>query len=113
MTSFILCALFVYGISKVIDGYADFFDIDLDRFYNESGALFKDQDSPVQITKIRPKWQKFLFKPLFYCNVCMSSVWGSVFYLVVYWNEIDFFTWACHLIISAAIISIINSLTHD
>ena len=97
--SIIICALFVYGVSTVINGYAEFFDIDLERLYSTGKDNF-----------IRAKWQRFIMKPTFYCNVCMSSVWGSVYYVCMH-GLTDPFQWIIHCIISAAIIYIINQFT--
>ena len=35
-----------------------------------------------------PKVRTWIFKPLVNCPVCMSSVWGTIFYIYFY-NQID------------------------
>lgn len=98
--TYILLTLFVYGIHKVIWSYADFFDVDLGDVYENKNRLSCHG-------QIRPLWQKFLFKPLFYCNVCMSSVWGTVcYFLILDLRALDL--WVLHCVISAGLITIIN-----
>lgn len=111
--SILICALFVYGVKAVIDGYALFFDLDFDYFYE-----FKDTypDLHKRVVRSRPKWQQFILKPTIYCNVCMSSFWGSVYYWSMYVNEIItieaewYVVWPLHMVCSAAIITLFNQI---
>ena len=103
--SLIICALFVYGVSTVIKGYAEFFDVDLDRVYS-----FMKPRNQCEMMRDRPKWQRFIMKPTFYCNVCMSSVWGSAYYVCMH-GLVDPLQWILHCVITAAIIYIINQFT--
>lgn len=101
--SYVLLALFVYGIHKVIWGFADFLGVDLDALYNHMSVDESDY-------RIRPNWQKFLFKPLFYCNVCMSSFWGTIcYFLILDLRALDI--WILHCVISTGLITIVNKLT--
>lgn len=93
--TYLLLILFVWGISKVINGFFDFFGYDIDFFYNDTGY------------EPRPLWQKFILKPTVYCNICMSSFWGSV----AYWgllNGRDWREWILHCVICAGAIFLMN-----
>jgi hypothetical protein len=106
--SILICALFVYGVKAVIDGYALFFDLDFDYFYE-----FKDTypDLHKRVVRSRPKWQQFILKPTIYCNVCMSSFWGSVYYWATSYDaEYWFIFWPIHMVCSAAIITLFNQI---
>jgi hypothetical protein len=106
MTSFILCALFVYGVHTVIHHTAEFFEIPMGRAYRlHHGWKYYARD----VRGERPTWQKFFLRPLFYCNVCMSSIWGSIFYVANFGFEQPI-SWILHCVISAAIIAIINQI---
>lgn len=112
--SILICSLFVYGVKAVIDGYAWFFDIDLEHVYRFTD--WKEANEHGRILNLRHKWQQFFMKPTFYCNVCMSSVWGSVYYWSMHSFELLerldtwYFLWPLHLICSAAIITLINKI---
>lgn len=108
--SVILCALFVYGAKAVINGYCDFFGVDLDDFYEKTNREYVN-DCIGEVYNIRPQWQKFILKPTIYCNVCMSSFWGSIYYWAII-GTIDhwFFIWPLHLIATAAIITLLNKI---
>lgn len=104
--SILICAAFVYGVKAVINGYADFFDFDLDNFY-----AFKNTKFAPHAWRDRPQWQRFILKPTIYCNVCMSSVWGSVYFWAVHYHSANWIVeWPLHMVCSAAIITIINKI---
>src|SRR5690606_1104095 len=103
MTAIYLIA-FVWGISKVINSTAEFFDFDINYFYHWR----TDRSYPAEYSK-RPKWQQFIIKPTIYCNVCMSSFWGSVCYwLLLQGRSIP--EWILHCVICAGAIFIINRI---
>ena len=108
--SILICAAFVYGVKAVINGYADFFGWNIERAYE-----WIDQETNPETNEWyaepRPMWQKFILKPTIYCNVCMSSVWGSVYFWAVHYDSANWITeWPLHMVCSAAIISIINKI---
>jgi hypothetical protein len=110
MTTFFLCALFVYGVHTVIHHTAEFFGLDLFRFYEGKKATVHPRFRQGEVDyQERPIWQQFFLRPLMICNVCMSSVWGSVFY-VMNFGFTDPAQWVFHCVISAAIIFIINQI---
>ena len=90
--TYILLTAFVWGIGKVINGFFEFFDFDLEWFYTN-----------------RPLWQKFILHPTIYCNICMSSFWGSVCYwLLLQGRSIP--EWILHCVICAGAIFVINRI---
>lgn len=93
--TYLLLIAFVWGASKVISGLFDFFEYDLDIFYNYTGH------------EPRPLWQKFILKPTVYCNVCMSSFWGSICYWLLL-QERSIPEWILHCVICAGAIWILN-----
>jgi hypothetical protein len=108
MTTLLICAAFVYGVSTVIDLTTSFFGLDLDKIYEgkkppRSSAFDRD---PIDY-KENPLFLKFIYRPLFYCNVCMSSVWGSIYYVVSF-GFVDPWSWILHCVISAGLIQIVN-----
>ena len=109
--SILICAAFVYGVKAVLNGYFNFFNLNLDHFceYRKPPkAVFSD---PCWVYEERPLWQRFILKPTIYCNVCMSSVWGSVYFWAVHYDSANWITeWPLHMVCSAAIISIINKI---
>jgi hypothetical protein len=108
--SILLCALFVYGVKAVIDGYAWFFDWNIERFYEWQDPLENPKTNEWTASP-RPKWQQFILKPTIYCNVCMSSFWGSVYFWSMYYeNDQWFIYWPLHMVCSAAIITLFNKI---
>lgn len=94
--SYLILAAFVYGVKVVIDSFADHYEIDLIDLYEYRNKCGHQ----------RPMWQKTILRPLFYCNVCMSSIWGTVGYLLIgfeSWQQ-----WALHLVICAALVDTFN-----
>lgn len=90
--TYILLTAFVWGIVKVINGFFEFFDFDPEWFYHN-----------------RPRWQKFILSPTIYCNICMSSFWGSVCYwLLLQGRSIP--GWIMHCVICAGAIFVINRI---
>lgn len=99
--TYLLIGLFVYGLHQVIWNVADFFGVDLDDFYHYYGPEYNRSE--------RPLWQKFIMKPLFYCPLCMSSLWGSVcFFLIL--NGRDLQLWILHCVVCAAIVYILTEI---
>ncbi len=96
--TYILLIAFVWGVSKVISMTADFFGFDIDGFYHYKSDYLK-----------RSEWQQFIMKPTIYCNVCMSSFWGTICYWLLLsgnsWQD-----WILHCVICAGAIWIINVL---
>lgn len=97
--SFIILAAFVMGVKVVIDNLASHFDIDLSDIWWY--GWYKDG-------RMAPHWWAHISRPLYYCNVCMSSVWGTVGYLLMGWASWQ--DWALHCIICAAIVSGVNHI---
>ena len=95
--SYIILAAFVMGVKVVIDQLASHFKIDLQDVY-----YYIHPDRPDS----SPNWWRHLSKPLYYCNVCMSSVWGTIGYLLIGWASLQ--DWMLHVIICAAIVSAVN-----
>ena len=95
--SYIILAAFVMGVKVVINNLANHFEIDLtDLLWY---AWRKDGSMASQ-------WWGHISKPLYYCNVCMSSVWGTIGYLLIGWASWQ--DWMLHVIICAAIVSAVN-----
>lgn len=93
-------AVFVYGAHKAIHHTADFFDIDLD-FITEHD-FFGNQ---------RPLWQRVLARPLFMCNVCMCSVWGTLGYVALEWfNGFTWNGWLLTIIGAVTFVTAFNAL---
>jgi hypothetical protein len=99
MISYLIIAFFVYGVSAVIDGFDEFFGLDLDFRYHHR----MDEIGPTE----QKKWIQFIMRPTVHCSVCMSSFWGVIGYLL-YFQSFDLIPIVFHCIISAAIITIIN-----
>ena len=95
--TFIIVALFVMGVKVVINGVADHWRVDLDWLYDFAWKSYGAE---------APMWWKTISKPLYYCNVCMSSVWGTVGYLLTGWHSWQH--WILHIVICAAIVSAVN-----
>lgn len=51
---------------------------DIDTLYEDT---YEVVDSRLPL--IRKTWKTHLAKPLFYCVTCMSSVWGTFFYVML------------------------------
>lgn len=97
--TYIIVILYVFGVSRVIRGFFEFFGVDLDALYNYTSPTFE----------IRPLWQKFIMKPTIYCDICMSSFWGSVCYWVhLQGSSVN--EWVLHCVICAAGIFVINRI---
>lgn len=84
--------MFVYGVNVVIHMTSDFFGYDIEDFFDR-----------------QPKWKQVFLKPTIYCNVCMSSFWGTIAYWFLL-GESDPYFWVICCVCSAGIISIINNL---
>jgi hypothetical protein len=93
MTTYILVAFFVLGVSAVINGFDDFFNIGISQAYDRAN---KDNNL----------FLMFILRPTVYCNVCMSSFWGVVGSLVFGIHEPILII--AHCVISAAIITMYN-----
>lgn len=98
MMSFIILALFVHGVYVVINSTAEHFGGDawLNDFYWYNTRTYDD----------RPLWQRTILKPTFQCNVCMSSVWGTVGYYLIGWESAQ--DWILHCVVCAALIAGVN-----
>lgn len=99
--SYLIVAFFVYGLHKVIWETAEFFGFDLESEYSHRKSAYW-----------RPMWQKAIMKPLFYCAVCMSSLWGTFAYFVLL-GKTDIAQWILHCVISAAIVYILTYFTSN
>ena len=104
--TYLIFAFFVYGLHKVIWETAGFFQVDLESLYryNHSNQCLPSYE--------RKTWQKAIMKPLFYCAVCMSSVWGTFAYFVLL-GETDIAQWVLHCVISAAVVYILTYYTPE
>ena len=105
--TYLIVAFFVYGLHKVIWETAGFFQVDLDHFYT-----YEPEGIVMDHYYHRPTWQKAIMKPLFYCAVCMSSVWGTFAYFVLL-GETNIAQWILHCVISAAIVYILTYFTSN
>src|SRR5690606_38183497 len=102
--TYILLTAFVWGIGKAINGFFEFFDIDIERIYE-----FRNWRESLPFVEHRPLWQKFILRPTIYCNICMSSFWGSVCYwLLLQGRSIP--EWIMHCVICAGAIFLINTI---
>jgi hypothetical protein len=90
MTTYILVAFFVLGVSAVINGFDDFFNIGISQAYDKA---FQDDNL----------FLMFILRPTVYCNVCMSSFWGVIGSLVFGIHEP--LNIVAHCMIAAAIIT--------
>lgn len=50
--------------------------VDIDQIYEETHEVTDD----IRLVKT---WITHLVKPLFYCVTCMSSIWGTFFYILL------------------------------
>ena len=100
-------ALFVIGVKVVINGFWDFFS-----GYENSLQRFYEYRNRNEIPTYRSKFGKFLLHPTIYCNVCMSSFWGTLCYWGILggtmWNE-----WIYGCVISAGLIYIYNLIREN
>src|SRR5690606_35506291 len=102
--TYILLTAFVWGVGKVINGFFEFFDFDIDYFYH-----WRTDRSYLAEYSERPKWQKFILRPTIYCNICMSSFWGPICYWLLL-QERSMTEWVLHCVICTGAIFIINRL---
>jgi len=95
---------FVFGVYVVIDGYFEFFgdEKSKDQFYNYVKVKNKSWRG-------RPLWQKFILKPTIYCNVCMSSFWGTVYYWLLLQGD-SWRHWIVFCVVCAGAIWLINHI---
>lgn len=92
-----ITALFVIGVKAVINGFFEFFGIEINQIYHWA------QDDP------RKTWQQFIMRPTIYCNVCMSSFWGTIGYILAS-TTFNTFEWILTCFSCAAIITIFNKI---
>jgi hypothetical protein len=90
--------LCVYGLHTAIHYFAEYVDFDLGFWANHD---FQGN--------YRPFWIRSIARPLFLCNVCMSSLWGTVFYLLAS-GTWSFSGWVITCLSVAALISISNKV---
>ena len=100
---------FVFGMSVVIDGYFEFFGDEnrKERFYNYRRPKTTPGFFACEPFIDRPLWQKFILKPTIYCNVCMSSFWGTVYYWVLLQGD-SWRHWIVFCVVCAGSIWFIN-----
>ena len=55
----------------------------------------------------RPKWQKFFFKPLFYCGPCMCSLHGTFCYWLLLGGR-DIGEWIYSCVAAVFIVIVVN-----
>lgn len=92
----IIVSLFVFGVKSVFNGFFDFFDFDLMTFYERQN-----------------KFVQFILRPTIYCNVCMSSFWGSLGYYLTF-SEHNISTYVLTVVSCTTLIQIITKqTTHD
>lgn len=107
MYTLFLIPILIIGLYNLIWYYFEFFQIDekIEDWYN-----YRDQKESIYHKHDRIPQRKiiqFLAKPLFYCNVCMSSVWGTVFYILLP-GQFEIVSWISHLLFSVAFIHTYN-----
>ncbi len=90
ISTIVITTLFVYGISIVVNGIAQFFNIDIDDIYARASKILR-----------------FVMHPTIYCNVCMSSFWGTIGYVMAC-ESFDTGQWLLTCVISAGLINIYN-----
>ena len=96
--TYIIVILYVYGVSIIIKSFFEFFGVDLDLLYSHDKRM--DQ---------RPLWQRFIMKPTIYCNICMSSFWGSVCYWV-HLQGSSVSEWVLHCVIAVVGVLVVSRI---
>lgn len=97
--TYIIVIFYVFGVSIIIKSFFEFFGVYLDDLYNYTGSNYE----------VRPLWQKFIMKPTIYCNVCMSSFWGSVCYWVhLQGSSVN--EWVLHCVIAVVGVIVVSRI---
>lgn len=104
MSTLILIAILVYATSIVISQFDAFISYEImdknpDNEFSYLESLYETSHWFI----------KALLKPTMICNVCMSSFWGTFFYLLIT-DEITLVTWIFTMLFSAGFIGMINHL---
>lgn len=74
----------------------------IDEYYSETYKQVDWTDAHV----LRKTWKTHLSKPLYYCVTCMSSIWGTFFYVLLAPRAYsDLFVWYLPTIFMTALFS--------
>lgn len=96
--TYIIVIFYVFGVSIIIKSFFEFFGVDLDMLYSYDKRMNR-----------RPLWQKFIMKPTIYCNICMSSFWGSVCYWVhLQGSSVN--EWVLHCVIAVVGVLVVSRI---
>ena len=98
----ILTAAYVFSLWHVLRMWFDFFDFNIDQFYEWNNH---DTFTPSG----RPLWQKFLLKPTIYCIYCMCSIHGTFCYFVLLGGT-SVTEWIWTVIVAAGILVIVDKV---
>lgn len=104
METYLILPLFVYGLHKIFYMLAEALHVDLDRFY-----YFGFKKPKCVVDEYEPSFRHLLLKPLFYCNVCMSSFWGTLCFFTLL-GGVEWRVWILHCVVCAAVISLLNQI---